>query len=40
VKFFEQRINEFDEKFKENEKVKTALQEKLKEYEKMLSEKA
>jgi len=40
IKFFEQRINEFEDKFRENESVKAALQEKLHEYERLVSEKA
>ena len=39
LKYFEQRFNEVDEKFKENEKVKEALQRKVQEYERMLQEK-
>ena len=33
MKYFEQQINAFDEKFKENEKLKAALEAKLKDYE-------
>ena len=40
MKFYEQRVNELDEKFKENEKTKLVLEAKLKEYEKLLQEKS
>lgn len=39
VKYYEQRVNELDEKFKDNEKVKLALEAKLRDYERMFQEK-
>ena len=40
IRFFEQRVLEFEDKFRENEATKAALQEKLREYERLVQEKA
>ena len=38
VKYYEQKVNELDEKFKENEKAKQALEARLRDYERILHE--
>jgi cell shape-determining protein MreC len=40
VRYFEQRINEFERSFKENEQEKQELQAKLRDYERIIQQKS